>query len=148
MSLSFEARRFEDARKALGSLKEKGIDAFTFTSPAFTGERIWRCAAMVGFIWPYFLVEEAVLGEPDGGGRFILFLGMRSIVWLAQLFALLVFWRWGLVLVLLGPGFAIVSVGQRFAADALRRRGAGITSTALFDAIIAAGILALVLPLT
>jgi pimeloyl-ACP methyl ester carboxylesterase len=115
---------------------------------AFTGGRIWRWAALVGFTWPYFLVEEAVLGEPDGRGRFFLFAGMRAIVWLAQLFALLVFWQWGLVLVLLGPGFAIVSVGQRFAADALRRRGAGITSTALFDAILAAGILALVLPLT
>jgi pimeloyl-ACP methyl ester carboxylesterase len=114
----------------------------------FNGARIWRWAALVGFTWPYFLVEESVLGEPAGWDRFFLFVGMRSIVWLAQLFALFVFWRWGLVLVLLGPGFAILSVGQRFAADALRRRGAGITSAALFDAILAAGILALVLPLT
>ncbi|MDE3135330.1 MAG: alpha/beta fold hydrolase [Acidobacteriota bacterium] len=115
---------------------------------SFNAERLWRWPALVGFIWPYFLVEEAVLGPPSGWLRFFLFVGMRAIVWLAQLFALFVFWRSGLVLVLLGPGFAIASLGQRFAADALRRRGAGITSTALFDAILAAAILALVLPLT
>jgi pimeloyl-ACP methyl ester carboxylesterase len=115
---------------------------------AFNAERLWRWPALVGFTWPYFLVEEAVLGEPSGWPRFLLFVGMRAIVWLAQLFALFVFWRSGLVLVLLGPGFAIASVGQRFAADALRRRGAGVTSAALFDAIVAAAILAFVLPLT
>jgi pimeloyl-ACP methyl ester carboxylesterase len=115
---------------------------------AFNAERLWRWPALVGFTWPYFLVEEAVLGEPSGCPRFFLFVGMRAIVWLAQLFALFVFWSSGLVLVLLGPGFAILSLGQRFAADALRRRGAGITSAALFDAILAAAILALVLPLT
>jgi pimeloyl-ACP methyl ester carboxylesterase len=115
---------------------------------SFNAEKLWRWAALVGFTWPYFLVEEAVLGEPAGWPRFFLFVAMRAIVWLAQLFALFVFWRSGVVLVLLGPGFAILSLGQRFAADALRRRGAGITSAALFDAILAAGILALILPLT
>jgi hypothetical protein len=49
--------------------------------------------------------------------------------------------------VLLGFCFALVSIGQRLATDALRRCGVGATAAALFDAILAAGMLALVLPL-
>ena len=79
--------------------------------------------------------------------RFALFLALRAIVWLAQAFALLVFWRWGLLLVLFAFGLGAVSIGQRLAADVLRRRGAGPVSAALLDAILAAGLLALVLPL-
>ncbi len=119
-----------------------------FLEAYFSVARIWRWVVLVGFTWPYLIAEEAVLGEPGGWGRFSLFLAMRGLLWLAQLFALLVFWRWGLLLVLTGLGFGIVSIGQRLAADALRRRGAGPTSTALFDAVVISGLLALVLPLT
>lgn len=120
-----------------------------FVEAYFGIARIWRWVVLVGFTWPYLLAEEAVLGEPApaGWGRFFLFVGMRSLVWLAQVFALLIFWRWGLLLVLAGLGFGIVSIGQRLAADALRRRGAGPTSAALFGAVVMAGLLALVLPL-
>ncbi len=118
-----------------------------FVEASFHLARLWRWAALVGFTWPYFLAEEAALGAPDGRKRFFLFLGLRALVWLAQLFALLVFWRWGLLLVLLGFGFGAVSIGQRFAADALRRRGVSPVAAALFDAILAAGMLAVVLPL-
>jgi hypothetical protein len=52
-----------------------------------------------------------------------------------------------LLLVLMVAEFGLVSIGQRLAADALRRRGAGPAAAALFDAILAAGMMALVLPL-
>lgn len=118
-----------------------------FVETSFHFARIWRWAVLVGFTWPYFLAEEAVLGEPAGRGRFFLFLGMRGLVWLAELYVFLVFWRWGLLLVLLAIGLGAVSIGQRLAADVLRRHGASPTAAALFDAILAAAMLALVLPL-
>jgi pimeloyl-ACP methyl ester carboxylesterase len=87
-------------------------------------------------------------GAAAPGGRFALFLLLRGAVWLAQAFAVLVFWPSGLLMVLLVLELGIVAIGQRLAADALRRRGAGIPAAALFDAILAAGMLALMLPLT
>jgi pimeloyl-ACP methyl ester carboxylesterase len=114
---------------------------------ALNPPRLWRLGVLVLFTLPYFLVEEAVLGPPAGWRRLFLFLSMRGLVWLAQLFALLVFWRSGLLLVLMVAEFGLVSIGQRLAADALRRRGAGPAAAALFDAILAAGMMALVLPL-
>ncbi len=118
-----------------------------FVEAPLMGERLWRWAILAAFTWPYFLCEEAVLGPPSGARRFALFLALRAIVWLAQAFALLVFWRWGLLLVLFVFGLGAVTIGQRMAADVLRRRGMGPVSVALFDAILAAGVLALVLPL-
>jgi pimeloyl-ACP methyl ester carboxylesterase len=118
-----------------------------FVETSFHFARIWRWAVLVVFTWPYFLAEEAVLGDAAGRGRFYLFLGMRGLIWLAELYILLIFWRWGLLLVLLAFGLGAVSIGQRLAADALRRRGASPTAAALFDAILAAGMLALFLPL-
>lgn len=110
--------------------------------------RLWRFFVLVPFTWPYFAAEEMILGAPRGWKRLVLFLALRAVVWLAQAFAVLVFWRWGLLMILLVLEFLIVSVGQRLAADALRRRGADVPAAALFDAILAAGMLASVLPLT
>ncbi len=118
-----------------------------FVEASLMPARLWRWAVLAVFTWPYFLAEEVALGPPSGARRFALFLALRAIVWLAQAFALLVFWRWGLLLVLIVFGLGAVSVGQRLAADVLRRRGMAPASAALFDAILAAGMLALVLPL-
>jgi pimeloyl-ACP methyl ester carboxylesterase len=110
--------------------------------------RVWRSVVLVVLLWPYFWAEEEVLGSPGRRGRFLLFLVLRGVVWLAQVFALAVFWRWGLLIFLLAAQFGVLSIGQRLAADALRRRGGGAPAAALLDAILAAGALALVLPLT
>lgn len=115
---------------------------------AANGPRLWRFAVLVAFTWPYFAAEEAMLGAPGGRRRLALFLVLRGVVWLAEAFALVMFWPWGLLMVLLVAQLAIVAIGQRLAADALRRRGAGVPAAALFDAILAAGMLALILPLT
>jgi hypothetical protein len=114
---------------------------------SFSLARIWRWSALAAFTFPYFWAEETALGPPGGRNRFLLFLVMRGLVWLAQAYAVLIFWPSGLLLVLLVIGLGIVSIGQRLAADALRRGGLGLPAVALFDAILAAGTLALVLPL-
>jgi len=111
------------------------------------GARLWRWAGLAGFTAPYFWAEEAALGPPGRKNRFLVFLAMRGLLFLAQVFAVLIFWPRGLLIVLLVIGLGIISIGQRLLADALRRRGAGAPAAAVLDAILAAGTLALVLPL-
>lgn len=114
---------------------------------SFSIARIWRWSVLASCTFPYFFAEEVALGPPGGENRFLLFFAMRALIWLAEAYAVLIFWPSGLLLVLLVFGLGIVSVGQRLAADALRRRGLGLPAVALFDAILAAGTLALILPL-
>jgi pimeloyl-ACP methyl ester carboxylesterase len=82
-----------------------------------------------------------------GASRFVLFLAMRGLVWSAAAYAALAFWPSALLIVLMAIGLALVAIGQRLACDALRRRGAGVPAAALLGAILAAGTLALILPL-
>jgi len=114
---------------------------------SLSGARLWRWADMAVFICPYFLAEEAALGPPGRKNRVLMFLAMRGLLFLAEVFAVLVFWPSGLLIALLAIGLGIISIGQRLAADALRRRGADVAAAAILDAILAAGTLALILPL-
>lgn len=119
---------------------------------ALSPARLWRWAVLAVFVFPYFWAEEVALGPPSrrtaGRKRFLMFLAMRGLVGLAEVYAALVFWPKGLLIVLMAIGLALIAIGQRFASDALRRRGAGVPAAALLGAILAAGTLALILPLT
>jgi hypothetical protein len=53
----------------------------------------------------------------------------------------------GVLLVLLAPYFAAVSLGQRLGADSLRRRTGSAAAAAIFSAILAAWFMAAMLPL-
>jgi len=103
---------------------------------------------------PICYAEELALGNPlpnrplGGPRRFSLFLALRTIVWLAMLAA----WWSGaasdaLLVVIFVFFLALLSVGQRLGADALRRRTASPASAAVFSAILAAWFLAATFPL-
>jgi pimeloyl-ACP methyl ester carboxylesterase len=98
---------------------------------------------------PYTLVEETVLGPPEPSRRtrrFGMFFALRAILWLALLAGLLVLWSGQVLLVLLAPYFAVVSLGQRLGADSLRCRTGSPVAAAMFSAILAAWFMAAVFP--
>jgi pimeloyl-ACP methyl ester carboxylesterase len=111
--------------------------------------RFW---ALLPFACIFCYAEEVVLG-PLGFGRqravrFVIFLLLRLEIWLACLFAFFVLGSGQILLPILVVQFALFSIAQRLAADALLRRTDSVTATAFFGAILAAWFVAAVFPIT
>ncbi len=101
--------------------------------------------------WPYFAAEEVALGPPSVGrrlGRFALFLALRLELWVALLLALYVFRSGQILIVLLAIYLALLSLVQRWASDAVRRRTGSVAAAAAIGAILTAWFVAAVFPLT
>jgi carboxylesterase len=116
---------------------------------ALNGARAWRMAAMVPLLWPYFFLEESALGTPQDRRlhRFGAFIGGRLAIWLAGLLGVWWLQSGEFMIFFLAVPLAGFSVLQRLAADALWTRGCGAAAAATFNAILAAGSLAVFLPL-
>jgi pimeloyl-ACP methyl ester carboxylesterase len=125
------------------------------------GARWLRLALLVPVCWPYFFVEAAALGPPQGtkglasqearhtrGRRFALFLALRLSLWLALVFALFVFRNGQVLVLLLAVYLGLFAIMERLGSDAIWRRTGSATAAALFGAILAAWFLAGVFPLT
>jgi len=100
---------------------------------------------------PYAMAEEVALGPPGGSRRFErfrTFVMLRLILWLALLAGILIFLSGQVLMVVLVTFFVAVSLGQRFGADALRRRTGSAAAAAIFSAILAAWFMAAVFPLS
>jgi pimeloyl-ACP methyl ester carboxylesterase len=100
---------------------------------------------------PYAMAEEAALGPPGGlrdVGRAGAFVALRFVLWVALLMGILIFLSGQVLMAVLAVFFAAVSLGQRFGADALRRRTGSASAAAIFSAILAAWFMAAVFPLS
>jgi len=100
---------------------------------------------------PYVMAEEMALGPPEGSRharRFGTFLGLRLVLFLALLAGIFIFLSGQVLMGLLAAYFVAVSLGQRFGADALRRRTGSAAAAAIFSAILVAWFMAAVFPLS
>ena len=99
---------------------------------------------------PYFVAEELALGPPARrrGRRFMLFLVLRVILWLALVFALFAFDSQEILMLLLAVFLLAISLVQRWGADAIRESTGSPGAAALVGAILAAWFIAAVFPLT
>ena len=100
---------------------------------------------------PYAMAEETALGPPEGSrraSRFGTFVALRLILLLALLAGILIFLSGQVLMALLALYFIVVSLGQRFGADALRRRTGSAAAAAIFSAILAAWFMAAIFPLS
>lgn len=121
------------------------------TDAWMNGPRWCRFVFIVLVCLPYFFAEELALGAPAANRRwrrFGFFLALRLALWLALLFALQALGSGQVLVVLLAVYLALVSLVQRWGADAVRRRTGSAAAAALFGAILAAWFLAAVFPLT
>jgi pimeloyl-ACP methyl ester carboxylesterase len=110
-----------------------------------------RFAALLPIMYIFSFAEEVLLGPVRHGKlralRYAVFLGLRLEIWLACLLAYYTLASGQVLLPLLVAFFALFSVLQRLATDALRRRTGSPEAAALFSAILAAWFIAAVLPL-
>ncbi len=118
-----------------------------------------RFVPLVLVCWPYFLTEAVVLGPPepigDGGRpgrakarRYLLFVALRLVLWLALVFALFALGSGQILVVLLAMFLALFAIFERLGADAVWRRTGSAAATAGFGAILTAWFIATVFPLT
>ncbi len=117
-------------------------------------ERAWRFLVMAPLLFPYFWMEESLLGEagaaPAERGAFLRFTAFflrRGILWLAMLAALLLLRGSDILVLVMGLVFFGFSLAQWLAGNALRRRWLCEEGPAAFNAILAAWFLAAVFPL-
>jgi hypothetical protein len=100
---------------------------------------------------PYAMAEETALGPPGESrnlGRLGAFMMLRFIFWLSLVAGILFFLSGQVLMAVLAAFFAAGSLGQRFGADALRRRTGSAAAAAIFSAILAAWFMAAVFPLS
>jgi hypothetical protein len=100
---------------------------------------------------PYAMAEEIALGPPERSRRawrFGTFVALRLVLFLALLAGIFIFSSGQVLMGLLAVYFVTVSVGQRFGADALRRRTGSAAAAAIFSAILVAWFMAAIFPLS
>lgn len=114
-----------------------------------------RFVFLVPILWPYFYVEEILLGPPPEiaqhgrrAMRVAMCLLLRLILWLACIFALYTFPHGEILILLLVTYLAIISFFQRLSCDSVHRHTGSATAAALFGAILAAWFFASVFPIT
>lgn len=124
---------------------------FSLTSTWLDLPRLWRFPSLAIAMFPFFALEEAL---PDGSRRVSYSrrlaeaLAVRIIAWLAMTAAVYHLHSAQALLVLLIPFFALFTLFHRLAMDLFRRETRSPSAAALFGAILAAGFLVLVFPLT
>jgi pimeloyl-ACP methyl ester carboxylesterase len=111
-----------------------------------------RFIELLPIMWIYFYAEEVVLGPVDTGTRRALRFGvsmlLRLELWAACVLAYYKLASGQVLILLLLTVLAVFPILQRLGTDALRRRTGSATAVALFGAILAAWLIASVLPLT
>jgi Alpha/beta hydrolase family len=111
-----------------------------------------KFCGLLPFLWIFAYAEEVVLGPVDSGKRralrFAVAIALRLEIWLVCVFAYYKMANGQVLILLLVTVLAVFSILQRLGTDALRRRSGSATAAALFGAILAAWLIASVLPLT
>ncbi len=109
--------------------------------------RFREAAVLAVFVFPYCLAEEAVLASSDGRERWMRFAALRGLAWGGLSFSTFVFSGQGLILFLLTLVMALLSVGQRAAANVVLRQGWCVPAAAVASSLTGASV-ALLLPLS
>jgi pimeloyl-ACP methyl ester carboxylesterase len=128
------------------ALLETIARSFLLTTP-----RWLRLAPAVLATFPYILAEEIALGPRQPGvnlRRFGVFVAMRFELWLVMVAAVLLTLNSEVLIALLFPAFIAVSVLQRYASDAIRRRTGSLAAAAIFGAILTGAFIVSAFPLT
>jgi len=111
-----------------------------------------RFCALLPIMWIFAYAEEVVLGPAYSGARramrFAIAMALRLELWLACVVAYYKMANGQVLILLLVTVLVMFSILQRLGTDALRRRTGSTTAAALFGAILAAWLIASVLPLT
>jgi pimeloyl-ACP methyl ester carboxylesterase len=147
--------------RALAAAATLGFTTFLAVSAWFNWQitDLWlnaarweRFAELLPAACIFCFAEEFLLGSVREGWkrarRFTLALALRLEFWLACALAYYALTSGQVLILLLIAYFAAVSIFQRLATDALRRRTGSLTAAALFNAILAAWFIAAVFPLT
>jgi pimeloyl-ACP methyl ester carboxylesterase len=121
-------------------------------SEAWLNAARWaRFPFFVLVVLPYHLAEELLLGSPQrlaGWRRVAAGLSLRLIAWVAILIGIFYFHSGEVLLALLAPYFALLSVLQRRAMDIVRMGTGSAAAAALFGAILLAGFCLVIFPVT
>lgn len=111
-----------------------------------------RFFALLPVTWIFAYAEEAALGPVEQGrrraARFAVAMMLRLEIWLACVLSYYMLANGQVLILLLVTVLFVFSVLQRLGTDALRRCTGSATAAALFGAILAAWLIASVLPLT
>jgi pimeloyl-ACP methyl ester carboxylesterase len=113
-----------------------------------------RFPALACVLLPYCLAEEIALGSPAKlkfgrrCARFGEYLLLRFLTWFAAAYAVFTGLANPVLMVFFVGYLAIFSIGQRLAADAVRRRTGSPAAAAVFGAILGAWFVAAAFPLT
>lgn len=102
-------------------------------------------------ILPYHLAEELLLGSPEklaGWRRLAAGLSLRLVAWVAILAGVLYLHSGEVLLALLAPYFVLLSFLQRRGMDSVRANTGSPAAAALFGAILLAGFLLVIFPIT
>jgi pimeloyl-ACP methyl ester carboxylesterase len=122
------------------------------TDGLLNSPRWMRFCGLLPFLWLFSYAEEVVLGPVNAGKRrllrFAVAIALRLEIWLVCVFAYYKMANGQVLILLLVTVLAVFSIMQRLGTDALRRRTGSATAAALFGAILAAWLIASVLPLT
>ncbi len=121
----------------------------TFYEAWLTPARWLRFPLLFLAFLPWHLAEEVLLGAPTKSPdlrRILTGLALRGIVWLAAIGAVFCLHSGQFIYVLLVLYFALFSILQRLAVDAVSRRTRCLSSAAVFGAILLAGFVLAILP--
>jgi pimeloyl-ACP methyl ester carboxylesterase len=123
----------------------------TFYEAWLTAPRWLRLPGVFLALLPWHLAEESLLGGRNflgGWPRTALGLSFRALAWLALTGGLFFLHSGEILLVLLAVYFALFFVLQRLAMDVVRRETRSPASAAVFGAILLAGFVLVIFPIT
>jgi hypothetical protein len=123
----------------------------TFYEAWLTRAKWARFVFLVVALLPYHFAEEHLLGAVQKGGRgrrLLNGLTLRLVEWGVLMGGILILHDGEILMGLLAPYFALFSILQRSGMDIVREESQSAGATAVFGAILAAGFLLAIFPLT
>lgn len=123
----------------------------TLTEAWLNAARWARFPFLLLLVLPYHFAEEGMLGSLQmisGWRRLAAAMSFRCLAWLAILAAIFYLQSGEVLLALLAPYFTLVSVLQRCGMDLVRRSTGSAAAAAVFGAILLAGFLLVIFPVT
>ena len=126
------------------------VDA-TLMEAWLTWSRWARLPVLVTATLPYLVAEELIVPsvtDTHGAKRIVSALMLRAFSWPVMLFAIFVLHHGPILMLLLAPYFALLSIGQRAGMDVVRTETRSAAAAALFGAILLAGFCLVIFPVT
>jgi hypothetical protein len=132
-------------------LMAAGWFELTFYESWLTGAKWQRFPFLLLALLPYHLAEEHVLGAVQSGGKWRRLLAaftLRFISWGALMGGVLLLHSGEILIGLLAPYLTLFNIAQISGMEIVREESQSAGATAIFGAILAAGFLLVIFPLT